>query len=68
MIELDRFAAELAHVGVTGRPWTLCIGVAAPAAVLALVAGDEGARNAVVKAAAVVAGFAALGRTLGLRR
>ncbi len=51
------------------RPWLLCLGLAALAAFVTLGAADsaEGARNAVVEATLVVAGFAALGRRLGLR-
>ena len=51
------------------RPWALCAAVALLAAASAGVAGglDEGPRNAVFEALAVVAGFVALGRPLGLR-
>jgi hypothetical protein len=52
------------------RPWSLCLALAACAALALLVAGgvDEGPRNAVFEAALIVACFAALGRRLGLRR
>jgi hypothetical protein len=52
------------------RPWALCIGTALVVGLGALLAGgsDEGPRNAVVEALAVVGGFAVLGRRLGLRR
>jgi hypothetical protein len=53
-----------------GRPWRLCLLVAAAIGAAALVAGgpDEGPRNAVAEFVAVCAGFAAFGRYLGLRR
>ena len=51
------------------RPWALCAAVALLAAASTGVAGglDEGPRNAVFEALAVVAGFVVLGRPLGLR-
>jgi hypothetical protein len=57
-------------VGLPHRPWALCLAVATLVAVAALLAGgvDEGPRNAVAEFVLVVAGFAALGRRLGLRR
>jgi hypothetical protein len=61
---LDRLPLEL-----RGRPWRFCLLFAAAVAVLALLGGglNEGPRNAVVEFVAVCAGFAALGRYLGLR-
>ncbi len=52
------------------RPWLLCLATCAVVGLLALAAGgvDEGPRNAVFEAVAVVVGFVALGRRLGLRR
>jgi hypothetical protein len=52
------------------RPWALCAGVALLAAVVVGVAGgpDEGSRNAVMEALAVLSGFVVLGRPLGLRK
>jgi hypothetical protein len=57
-------------VRLRGRPWRLCLLVAAAIAAAALVAGgpDEGPRNAFAEFVAVCAGFAAFGRYLGLRR
>jgi hypothetical protein len=51
------------------RPWLLCAMVATAAALAVGVAGgaDDGVRNAVVEATAVIGGFAVLGRRLGLR-
>ena len=51
------------------RPWALCAAVALFAAASTGVAGgfDEGPRNAVFEALAVVAGFVVLRRPLGLR-
>jgi hypothetical protein len=56
-------------IRVPRRPWALCVAVALLAAVATGVAGglDEGPRNAVFEALAVVAGFVVLGRALGLR-
>jgi hypothetical protein len=53
-----------------GHPWRFCLLVAATVAGAALLAGgvDEGPRNAVAELVAVCAGFAALGRYLGLRQ
>jgi len=61
---LDRLPLEL-----RGRPWRFCLLFAAAVAVLALLGGgpDEGPRNAVAEFVAVCAGFAVLGRYLGLR-
>lgn len=62
---LDRLPLEL-----RGRPWRFCLLFAAAVAALALLGGgilNEGPRNAVAEFAAVCAGFAALGRYLGLR-
>ena len=62
---LDRVPLEL-----RGRPWRFCLLFAAGVAALALLGGgvlNEGPRNAVAEFAAVCAGFAALGRYLGLR-
>jgi hypothetical protein len=61
---LDRLPLEL-----RGRPWRFCLLFAAGVALLALLGGgpDEGPRNAVAEFVAVCAGFAALGRYLGLR-
>lgn len=53
-----------------GRPWRFCLIFAAAVAAVALAGGglDEGPRNAVAEFVAVCAGFAVLGRFLGLRR
>jgi hypothetical protein len=53
-----------------GHPWRFCLLFAAGVAVLALLGGGlgEGPRNAVGEFAAICAGFAVLGRFLGLRR
>jgi hypothetical protein len=61
---LDRLPFEL-----RGHPWSFCFLFAAGVAVLALLGGgpDEGPRNAVAELVAVCAGFAVLGRYLGLR-
>jgi hypothetical protein len=61
---LDRVPLRL-----RGRPWRLCLLFAAAVAVAAFVGGglDEGPRNAVAEFAAICAGFAVLGRFLGLR-
>jgi hypothetical protein len=61
---LDRLPVEL-----RGRPWRFCLLFAAGVGVLALLGGglNEGPRNAVAEFVAVCAGFAALGRYLGLR-
>jgi hypothetical protein len=62
---LDRLPLEL-----RGRPWRFCLLFAAAVASLALLGGgvlNEGPRNAVAEFIAVCAGFAALGRYLGLR-
>jgi len=61
----DRLPLEL-----RGRPWRFCLLFAAVVAALALLGGgvlNEGPRNAVAEFSAVCAGFAALGRYLGLR-
>jgi hypothetical protein len=61
----DRLPLEL-----RGRPWRFCLLFAAAVAALALLGGgvlNEGPRNAVAEFIAVCAGFAALGRYLGLR-
>ena len=53
-----------------GRPWRFCLLFAAAVAGVALLGGgvlNEGPRNAVAEFVAVCAGFAALGRYLGLR-
>jgi hypothetical protein len=57
-------------LGVGASPWRVCLVAAAVIAIAALVAGgpDEGPRNAVAEFVAVCAGFAVLGRFLGLRR
>jgi hypothetical protein len=62
---LDRVPLRL-----RGRPWRFCLLFAAVVAAAALVGGglDEGPRNAVAEFAAICAGFAVLGRFLGLRR
>jgi hypothetical protein len=62
---LDRIPLRL-----RGRPWRFCLLFAAAVAVVAFVGGglDEGPRNAVAEFAAICAGFAVLGRFLGLRR
>jgi hypothetical protein len=62
---LDRVPLRL-----RGRPWRFCLLFAAAVAVVAFVGGglDEGPRNAVAEFAAICAGFAVLGRFLGLRR
>ena len=51
-------------------PWRSCVLLALALGVLALVAGggDEGPRNAVVEVVAVMGGFLAFGRRLGIRR
>jgi hypothetical protein len=61
---LDRLPLEL-----RGRPWLFCLLFATGVAVLAVLGGgpDEGPRNAVAEFVAVCAGFAVLGRYLGLR-
>jgi hypothetical protein len=61
---LDRVPLRL-----RGRPWRFCLLFAAAVAVLAFVGGglDEGPCNAVAEFAAICAGFAVLGRFLGLR-
>jgi hypothetical protein len=64
-------AGEIADdLGVRAAPWHVCLVVAALSAIGALVAGgpDEGPRNAIAEFVAVCAGFAVLGRFLGLRR
>ena len=61
----DRLPLEL-----RGRPWRFCLLFAVAVAALALLGGgvlNEGPRNAVAEFSAVCAGFAALGRYLGLR-
>lgn len=62
---LDRVPLRL-----RGRPWRFCLLFAAAVAVVAFVGGglDEGPRNAVAEFTAICAGFAVLGRFLGLRR
>jgi len=52
-----------------GRPWRFCLLFAAAVAGAVFVGGglDEGPRNAVAEFAAICAGFAVLGRFLGLR-
>jgi hypothetical protein len=61
---------DLIPLRLRGRPWRFCLLVAAGAATATLIAGgpDEGPRNAVFEFVAVCAGFAGLGRFLGLRR
>jgi hypothetical protein len=61
---------DLVPFRLRGRPWRFCLLVAAGVATAALIAGgpDEGPRNAVFEFIAVCAGFAGLGRFLGLRR
>ena len=61
---LDRLPLDLRR-----RPWRFCLLFAAGVAVLALLGGgvDEGPRNALAEFVAVCAGFAVLGRYLGLR-
>jgi hypothetical protein len=61
---LDRVPLRL-----RGRPWRFCLLFAAAVAVVVFVGGglDEGPRNAVAEFAAICAGFAVLGRFLGLR-
>jgi len=62
---LDRLPLEL-----RGRPWRFCFLFAAAVAMPALLGGgvlNEGPRNAIAEFVAVCAGFAALGRYLGLR-
>jgi hypothetical protein len=61
---LDRVPLQL-----RGRPWRFCLLFATAVAVAAFVGGglDEGPRNAVAEFAAIFAGFAMLGRFLGLR-
>jgi hypothetical protein len=62
---LDRLPLRL-----RGRPWRFCLVFAAAVAAVALLGGgvlNEGPRNAVAEFVAVCAGFAALGRYLGLR-
>jgi hypothetical protein len=67
----DDLGPLLDHVPLRlrGRPWRFCLLFAAGVAVAALVGGglDEGLRNAVAEFAAICAGFAVLGRFLGLR-
>jgi hypothetical protein len=68
----DDLAAVLGRlpVDLRGRPWRFCLLFAAAVAALALLGGgvlNEGPRNAIAEFAAVCAGFAALGRFLGLR-
>jgi hypothetical protein len=60
---------------LTRRPWLLCAVAAAAVAAVALLSGwqaegtvGEGALRAAFETAALVAGFAALGRFLGIRR
>ena len=52
-----------------GRPWRFCLLFAAAVAAAVFLGGglDEGPRNAVAEFVAICAGFAALGRFLGLR-
>ena len=61
---LDRVPLRL-----RGRPWRFCLLFAAAVAGAVFVVGglDEGPRNAVAEFAAICAGFAVLGRFLGLR-
>lgn len=61
---VDRLPLQL-----RGRPWRFCVLFAAGVGLLALLAAgpDEGPRNAVAEFAAICAGFAVLGRFLGLR-
>lgn len=62
---LDRLPLEL-----RGRPWRFCLLFAGAVAGVALLGGgvlNEGPRNAVAEFVAVCAGFAVLGRYLGLR-
>jgi hypothetical protein len=61
---LDRVPLRL-----RGRPWPFCLLFAAAVAGAVFVGGglDEGPRNAVAEFAAICAGFAVLGRFLGLR-
>jgi hypothetical protein len=62
---LDRLPLDL-----RGRPWRFCLLFAAAVGAPALFGGgvlNEGPRNAVAEFTAVCAGFAALGRFLGLR-
>jgi len=61
---LDRVPLRL-----RGRPWRFCLLFAAAVAGAVFVGGglDEGPRNAVAEFAAICAGFAVLGRFLGLR-
>ena len=61
---------DLVPFRLRGRPWRFCLLVAVAVAAAALIAGgpDEGPRNAVFEFVAVCAGFAGLGRFLGLRR
>jgi hypothetical protein len=69
----DLFADLPEARSLVGGPWRFCLGFAAVVAVLAFAgpavagAADEGLRNAVAEALAVVVGFGALGRFLGLR-
>jgi hypothetical protein len=62
---LDRVPLRL-----RGRPWLFCVVFAATGAAALFAGGglDEGPRNAVAEFVAVCAGFAVLGRFLGLRR
>jgi hypothetical protein len=62
---LDRVPLRL-----RGRPWRFCLLFAAAVALVAFAGGglDEGPRNAVAEFAVICAGFAVLGRFLGLRR
>ena len=67
----DDLEAVLRHApGVVATPWRICLVFAAFVALAALLGAGlgEGSRNAIVEAIAIVAGFAALGRFLGLRR
>ncbi len=61
---------DLVPLRLRGRPWRFCLLFAAAVAVAAFVGGglDEGPRNSVAEFAAICAGFAVLGRFLGLRR
>lgn len=57
-------------LGPRATPWRTCFALVAAAAVAALAGAglDEGLRNAVGEAAAILVSFALLGRFLGLRR
>jgi hypothetical protein len=57
-------------LGSRATPWRTCFALVAAAAVAALAGAglDEGSRNAVGEAVAILASFGLLGRFLGLRR